>query len=154
MAEKQILSLKPTPRLEQIADEHSKRVQDRKHRSQECDDSALRCESSRMEFSERTGRPQGAKGEDTIFRAVVNTKVPMSLRGRVRQVPLLEAVWMRIADDALKGNAKAATLLINRSRSLDAAAPTNPELDQDDQQVLQSYYRQVEAELKAMKEKS
>ena len=100
------------------------------------------------------GRPQGAKGEDTIFRAVVNTKVPMSLRGRVRQVPLLEAVWMRIADDALKGNAKAATLLINRSRSLDATAPTNPELDQDDRQVLQSYYRQVEAELKAKKEKS
>lgn len=100
------------------------------------------------------GRPQGAKGEDTIFRAVISTKVPMSLRGKVRNVPLLEAVWMKVADDALKGNAKAATLLINRSRSLDAAAPTNPELDQDDQQVLQSYYRQVEAELKAKKEKS
>ncbi len=100
------------------------------------------------------GRPKGARGEDTIFRAVVNTKVPMSLRGKMRKVPLLEAVWMRIADDALKGNAKAATLLINRSRSLDATAPTNPGLDQDDKQVLQSYYRQVEAALKAKKDKS
>ena len=34
MAEKKILSLKPAPRLEQVGDEHSKRVQDRKHRSQ------------------------------------------------------------------------------------------------------------------------
>ena len=34
MAEKQILSLKPTPRLEQVGDEHSKRVQDGKHRTQ------------------------------------------------------------------------------------------------------------------------
>jgi hypothetical protein len=34
MAEKQILSLKPAPRLEQVGDEHSKRVQDRKHRYQ------------------------------------------------------------------------------------------------------------------------
>jgi hypothetical protein len=33
MAEKQILSLKPAPRLEQVGDEHSKRVQDRKHRT-------------------------------------------------------------------------------------------------------------------------
>ena len=34
MAEKQILSLKPAPRLEQVGDKHSKRVQYRKHRSQ------------------------------------------------------------------------------------------------------------------------
>ena len=34
MAKKQILSFKPAPRLEQVGDEHSERVQDRKHRSQ------------------------------------------------------------------------------------------------------------------------
>jgi hypothetical protein len=34
MAEKQILSLKPAPRLKQVSNEHSERVQDRKHRSQ------------------------------------------------------------------------------------------------------------------------
>jgi hypothetical protein len=31
MAEKQILGFKPEPRLEQVRDKHSKRVQDRKH---------------------------------------------------------------------------------------------------------------------------
>ena len=34
MAEKQVLGFKPAPRLEQVGDEHSERVQDRKHRSQ------------------------------------------------------------------------------------------------------------------------
>ena len=98
------------------------------------------------------GRPRGANGEGTIFRQVISTKVSMSVRGKVRQVPLLEAVWMRIAGDALKGNSKAATLLLSRSRLLEEATPMSPELDQDDQQVLQSYYRQVKAELKAKKE--
>jgi hypothetical protein len=32
MTEKQVLRLKPAPRLEQIGDKHSDRVQDRKHR--------------------------------------------------------------------------------------------------------------------------
>jgi hypothetical protein len=31
MAEKQILSLKSAPRLEQVSDKHSERMQDRKH---------------------------------------------------------------------------------------------------------------------------
>jgi hypothetical protein len=34
MTEKQILGFKPTSRLEQVGDEHSERVQDRKHRFQ------------------------------------------------------------------------------------------------------------------------
>jgi hypothetical protein len=32
MTEKQILGFKPAPRLEQVGDEHPKRVQERKHR--------------------------------------------------------------------------------------------------------------------------
>ena len=34
MTEKQILGFKPTSRLEQVDDDHSERMQDRKHRSQ------------------------------------------------------------------------------------------------------------------------
>jgi hypothetical protein len=34
IAKKQVLSLKSAPRLEQVGDEHSERVQDRKHRFQ------------------------------------------------------------------------------------------------------------------------
>ena len=45
MTEKKVLSFKPAPRLEHVGDKHSKRMQDRKHRSECCDDSALRRES-------------------------------------------------------------------------------------------------------------
>ena len=56
MAEEQILSLKPAPRLEQVGNEHSERVQDRKHRTQ-LDAMILPHDPNpgRMEFSERTG---------------------------------------------------------------------------------------------------
>lgn len=100
------------------------------------------------------GRPKGAKSEDTIFREVMGTKVPMSVRGKVRKVTVLEAVWMKVADDALKGNAKAISLLLGRARSFDGTDPATRELHQDDRQVLQSYLREVEAELKAKKDKS
>jgi hypothetical protein len=57
MAEKQNLSLKPAPRREQVGDKYSGRVQDCKHRSQGCDDSAVRCES----------RPDGIFGKDNAL---------------------------------------------------------------------------------------
>jgi hypothetical protein len=100
------------------------------------------------------GRPKGAKNEDTIFRDILNMKIAMSVGGRTRKVPLLKAVWTRVADDALKGNARAVALLLNRCRLLEGVAPENSGLDQDDRQVLQSYFRQVEAELKAKMEKA
>jgi hypothetical protein len=55
MTEKQVLGFKPAPRLEQIGDEHSERVQDRKPRSN--DAMILRHDANlrRMKFSERTG---------------------------------------------------------------------------------------------------
>src|SRR5438477_2706432 len=56
MTKKQVLGLKPAPRLEQVGDEHSQGVQDRKHRSERCDDSASRRESS----------PDGIFGKDRV----------------------------------------------------------------------------------------
>jgi hypothetical protein len=41
MMEKQTLGSKPVPRLEYVGDEHSKRVQDSKHRFQLCDAAIL-----------------------------------------------------------------------------------------------------------------
>jgi uncharacterized protein DUF5681 len=93
------------------------------------------------------GRPKGTKSEDTIVRAVINRRVGLTLGGKARNVPLLEAVWTKIADDALKGNAKAQTLITNRARTLDTAEPDSA-LSPDDEKVLQSYRRQVEADLR------
>ena len=95
----------------------------------------------------RKGRPKGAKSEDTIVREVMSRRVGLSLGGKPRKVPLLEAVWTKIADDALKGNAKAQTLITNRARALDTSEPEAAALSLDDEKVLQSYRRQVEADL-------
>jgi hypothetical protein len=54
MAEKQILSLKPAPRLEQVGNEHSERVQDRKHPLNDAMILPHDPNPGRMEFSERT----------------------------------------------------------------------------------------------------
>ena len=40
-AEQQILGFEPAPPLEQVGDEHSEQMQDRKHRPQSCDDFCL-----------------------------------------------------------------------------------------------------------------
>ena len=98
------------------------------------------------------GRPKGAKSEDTIVRSVMHRKVALSLAGKVRKVALLEAVWTRIADDALKGNAKAQSLVTQRGRTLEATAPDDRGMHEDDEKVLRSYLRQ-EAELRSKKEK-
>jgi len=55
MAENPILSLKPAPRLKQVGDGHSERVQDRKHRFNDAMILPYDANPGRMEFSERTG---------------------------------------------------------------------------------------------------
>ena len=55
MTEKQVLGFKPAPRLEQVGDEHSERVQDRKHRSNDAMILPHDANRRRMTFSERTG---------------------------------------------------------------------------------------------------
>ena len=97
-------------------------------------------------------KPKGAKSEDTIVRSVMHRKVALCLGGKVRKVALLEAVWTRIADDALKGNAKAQSLITQRGRTLEATAPDDRGMHEDDEKVLRSYLRQ-EAELITKKEK-
>jgi hypothetical protein len=66
MAEKQVLGFKPAARLEQVGDKHSERVQDRKHRSQCCDDSALRCESRPDEIFGKDSRKNNLSGSTLI----------------------------------------------------------------------------------------
>jgi hypothetical protein len=79
MAEQQILCLKPAPRLEQVGDEHSERVQDRKHRAQGCDDSALRCES-KAGWNFRKGQDEIARKINRIVNAIAEGTDTPALR--------------------------------------------------------------------------
>ena len=100
------------------------------------------------------GRPKGAKNEATILNGILNRKLAIREAGRARKISVLEAMLLKFTEDALKGNTKSAAFLLNRYRGFDGPETDPSELDQDDQQVLESYYRRVQAELKAKKEKS
>ena len=100
------------------------------------------------------GRPKGAKNEATILESILNRKLAIREAGRARNISVLEAMLLKFTEDALKGNTKSAAFLLNRYRGFDSPETNPSELDQDDQQILQSYYRQVQAELKTKKEKS
>jgi hypothetical protein len=54
MPKKEILDLKPAPRLEQVSEKHSKEAEQAKHRAGSCPDSGSPGESQRMEFSGTT----------------------------------------------------------------------------------------------------
>ena len=94
------------------------------------------------------GRPKGTKNETTIFREIATMKVPMRVGGRMRKVPLLKAMWLRVADDALKGSPKAIALFVNRYRVLEGTAPETVGLEHDDQEILANYARGIAARLK------
>jgi hypothetical protein len=85
------------------------------------------------------GRPKGAKNQATIVREIVNMKVAMRVGGRTRKVPYLKAMWTRVADDALKGNSKAITLLRDEVRLIEERAPETSRIHQNDKEILEAY---------------
>jgi hypothetical protein len=94
------------------------------------------------------GRPKGAKNQATILHEILHRKLTIRDRGRTRSVPLIEAMLMKFAEEALRGNPKAAAFLLNRygPAEQDEAAPT--ELSRDDQDILDAFTQRIRSELK------
>src|SRR6185437_10467290 len=59
------------------------------------------------------GRPKGSKNESTILREILHRKIGMRDEGRMRKVMVLEAIFLRIAEQSLKGDTKSAAFLLN-----------------------------------------
>src|SRR3954467_14740458 len=62
------------------------------------------------------GRPKGRKNEDTILDEILHRKLPMRDRGRIREVPIIEAIFLKFTEAALRGDPKAAAFLLGRYR--------------------------------------
>src|SRR4051794_32037845 len=60
------------------------------------------------------GRPKGRKNEATILHEILYRKISITERGRTRKAPYIEAMLLRFAEEALRGDAKAAAFLLNR----------------------------------------
>ena len=97
------------------------------------------------------GRPKGAKNEVTILTNILNRQIDSRQGGRVRKISVLEGILLRFTEDALKGNPKSATFLLNRYHSTEGGARETEDLDQDDREVLEGCMRDLEARLKGEK---
>ena len=60
------------------------------------------------------GRPKGAKNTSTLLREILDREIEVRTRGTVRKVSVREAMLMRFAESALKGDTKSAHFLLQR----------------------------------------
>jgi hypothetical protein len=67
------------------------------------------------------GRPKGAKSTSTLLRETLDRKIKVRTGATVRKVSVREAIMIRLAEAALKGDIKSAHFLLQR---YDIAAET------------------------------
>lgn len=94
------------------------------------------------------GRPKGAKNEATILSNIMNRQIDSRQGDQVRKISVLEGILLRFTEDALKGNPRSATFLLNRYHFTEGGEGVTNALDQDDREVLESCMRDLEAKLK------
>ena len=92
------------------------------------------------------GRPPGSKNEATILRGILNRRVEIRERGRVRKIPLFEAMLLRVAEEGLKGDTKAVGFLLNRHRLLQSGEADPNEVPIDDRKILDDFLRKFTTE--------
>ena len=62
----------------------------------------------------RAGRPKGAKGFNSIVHKTLTRPIKIREGGKIRTVSSLEAMILKFAEDAMKGDPKAAAFLLSR----------------------------------------
>jgi hypothetical protein len=95
------------------------------------------------------GRPKGAKSLKTIVQAQLGDKLEVKHKGKLRKVSKLEALVMKLVQDALSGNAKALHELLK----LAAAYPPETEakgvgalpVAEDDQALVEQFLARMMA---------
>jgi Family of unknown function (DUF5681) len=97
------------------------------------------------------GRPKGAKNEDTILTNLLNRRIDIREAGRLRKITVLEAMLLKFAEEALKGDPKAATFLLNRYRPPDSEEGSGNEISQEDQEILDAFTKRVQDQFKGKK---
>jgi hypothetical protein len=85
------------------------------------------------------GRPKGRKNEATMLDELLFQRIPVRQGGRELRMTVVEAMFRRLVEDALKGNIKAAGFLFNRLSAISSEQPQQAELMDDDQAVLKAY---------------
>ena len=85
------------------------------------------------------GRKKGVKNEVTILQELLQHKVSLNERGKIRKIPLLEAILRKVAEDCLRGNIKSVGFLLNRYYAAAAGDVAEGDLSEDDKAILEAY---------------
>ena len=84
------------------------------------------------------GRKKGSLDLKTVMTAVLESEIELTENGRKRKVPLLEAIILRQAQEALRGQPRAAESLLNRyERYAGHEVEHSEELPDDDVALLE-----------------
>jgi Family of unknown function (DUF5681) len=70
------------------------------------------------------GRPKGAKNTSTLLREILDRKIEVRTGATVRKVSVREAMLIRFAESALKGDTKSAHFLLQRYEIAETAQAT------------------------------
>jgi hypothetical protein len=97
----------------------------------------------------KRGRPKGSKNEATIIKEILSRKVKMTQNGTTRQISLLEGIHLKFAEDALRGNPKAATFPLSRKQLLESIEqPATATLETDDRTVWDSFMKELQEQFR------
>jgi hypothetical protein len=99
------------------------------------------------------GRPKGAKNEASILREILEHQIPLQEGGRIRKISIRKAILLKMADGALKGDTRKAAFVLDRYSRAEGDTTDAPEADPRDQELLDSFYKRVAAELEAKSSK-
>jgi Family of unknown function (DUF5681) len=78
-----------------------------------------------------SGGRKGAKSEAAILREILSRKVTIRQGSKLRKIPLLEAILLKMAEEALRGDLKAMAFLLNRVAATQSSDTTASELSPD-----------------------
>lgn len=89
------------------------------------------------------GKPRGTKNHDTILNQILFRRLPIRDRGKVRHVPVIEAIFLKFAEEALRGNPKAAAFLLNRYAPIPLDETNSRDLSGEEDQILQAFAQRI-----------
>lgn len=90
------------------------------------------------------GRRRGVKNFNTVVRDAATRQITVRDNGKPKRMPLIEAFFWLISRDALRGDHRAARILLDALRNLPDEGPaTATQLPEDDRKLLENALRRM-----------
>ena len=93
------------------------------------------------------GRPKSARNRTTILNQTLNERVVVTEHGQRKSITKQEAIFKQLVNKAAAGDHRAAQLVINEMRAIEAALSSTETgreiIDEADQQVFQNFVKRL-----------